>query len=58
MTNESNSPVRYDSDASAEVKASDFFPPGAGWNKAPASERKPTDDPRDAQLADTDLGRH
>jgi hypothetical protein len=54
MTNESNCPVNYDSDASAEVKASDFFPPGTGWNKAPAIERKPTAEQPDSQPA----GRH
>lgn len=58
MTNESNCPVSYESDASAEVKASDFFPPGTGWNKAPATERKPTDNQLDAQLARAEPGRH
>lgn len=58
MTNESSSPVNYNSDASAEVKASDFFPPGTGWNKAPATERRPTGEPLDAPLARADLGHY
>ena len=58
MTNESNCPASYESDASAEVKASDFFPPGTGWNKAPAPERKPSDQQLDANLPRPDLGRH
>lgn len=57
MTNESNCPVKHESDASAEVKASDFFPPGTGWNRAPATERKPTHEELDA-LARAALGRN
>lgn len=58
MTNQSNSPAKYQSDASAGVKASDFFPPGTGWNKAPATEHKLTDEELAAQRARADLDRN
>ena len=43
MSNESNRHDQRDTGIASGVKASDFFPPGTGWNQAPATEKKQAD---------------
>ena len=57
MSNESNRHVQHDSGVTSDVKASDFFPPGTGWNRAPATEKKPVDEQLDARLDRPNPGR-
>lgn len=40
MTDESNHPVSQETQSASGLKASDFFPPGAGWNRASANDQQ------------------
>lgn len=57
MSNESNRHVQHDSGVTSDVKASDFFPPGTGWNQAPTTEKKQVDEQLDARPDRPDAGR-
>lgn len=63
MTDESNRPVNQETESASNLKASDFFPPGSGWNRAPANDRQKSPEQLqqeefDAQRARGDLGQH
>ena len=58
MTNESNCPAKDESESASDLKASDFFPPGTGWNRAPADDRKQAREELDGQAARGEIGQH
>lgn len=58
MTNESNCPTKDESQSASDLKASDFFPPGTGWNRAPANDRKQNKEELDAQTGRGDIAQH
>lgn len=53
MSNESNRTDSKPSPQSSELKASDFFPPGEGWNQSGTPQtRRSEDEPCHEQGAD------
>ncbi len=58
MTNESNCPVNHETESASGLKASDFFPPGTGWNRAPAKDRQKSQEELDAQPVRGDMGQN
>lgn len=57
MTNESNRPVNQETESASDLKASDFFPPGTGWNHAPANDRQKSPEQLQQEAFEAQLGR-
>ena len=57
MTTDTHRNVPHANDTPSEWKASDFFPPGTGWNQSPRADDKQSDE-LDASAPRPDLGHH